>query len=215
MAAAVAFSAAGCKSALAKREPNLSELRDELMKAEGERMSAELISGVREQPFVIDGAPGEKCDFTVITVSPNGFSETAEFDYILEFGGTTAEGELSRHPLRDTFSAELGIRVRGSATLTVIGPDDYRESFALRSAIGPDDISAADALEIAENRLKGRIKELTSGGSLRAEVYLRFLDNPITTDGGYYWYVAYVPSEYEVYAVLIDPATGEIAAVRE
>ena len=76
-------------------------------------------------------------------------------------------------------------------------------------------IGAEEALEIAEIRLKDRIKEHTSGGTLNAEIYIRFLENPISSEGGYYWYVAFVPDKYEVYAVLIDPITREIAAVRE
>lgn len=51
--------------------------------------------------------------------------------------------------------------------------------------------------------------------ALNAEVYVRYLENPISSAGGYYWYVAFCPQKYEVYAVLIDPITREITAVRE
>lgn len=62
-----------------KRERNLSELRDEVMVAAGDGMKISLISGVREDPFVIDGAPGEKKPFTVVTITPDGFNETPRF----------------------------------------------------------------------------------------------------------------------------------------
>ena len=93
--------------------------------------------------------------------------------------------------------------------------DGYAENFELMSVRTEEMIDAAAALEIAEIRLKDRIKEHTVSGELNAEIYIRFLENPISSEGGYYWYVAFVPEKYEVYAVLIDPLTREIAAVRE
>ena len=71
------------------------------------------------------------------------------------------------------------------------------------------------ALETAEIRLKDSLKKLREDGELKAEIYVRFTENPISADGGYYWYVAFVPDKYTVYAALIDPVTKEIAAVRE
>lgn len=206
--------ASGCASAIEKRERNLSELRDELMIASSDKMKVTLISGEREDPFVIDGTPGEKTSFSVITITPHGFSDNAEFAYTAYIGEEKLEGKFSRHPYKNTYSVELVARAVGSAAVTVTS-DGYAENFELKSVKTDDMISASVALETAEIRLKDRIKELTAGGELKAEIYVRFTENPISGDGGYYWYVAFVPEKYTVYAVLIDPVTKEIAAIRE
>ena len=203
-----------CDSPMEKRERNLSELRDEVMVAAGDGMKISLISGVREDPFVIDGAPGEKKPFTVVTITPDGFNENAAFSYSLYIGESKFEGNFSKHPFKNTWSFEISERAEGSAALTVTC-DGYAENFELKSVRTEEMIDAAAALEIAEIRLKDRIKEHTVSGELNAEIYIRFLENPISSEGGYYWYVAFVPEKYEVYAVLIDPLTREIAAVRE
>lgn len=89
-----------CDSPMEKRERNLSELRDEVMVAAGDGMKISLISGVREDPFVIDGAPGEKKPFTVVTITPDGFNENAAFSYSLYIGESKFEGNFSKHPLK-------------------------------------------------------------------------------------------------------------------
>lgn len=214
IAAVAAFAAVACGTALERREPNISELRDVLMKAESERMKVTLMSGVREEPFAVDGVPGGKTDFTVIVIEPKGAREDAAYDYVLYAGGEKREGKLNKHPFRGTWSTELPIRTSGGATLTLTS-EGYMENLELADVTTGAEIGASEALEIAEKRLKDRIAEHSPGGKLAAEIYVRYLDNPISSDGGYYWYVAIVPAKYEVYAVLVDPTTGEIAAVRE
>lgn len=204
----------GCAKPIEKREPNISELRDEVMVAQSDRMKITLMSGVRENPFVIDGAAGEKQPFTVVTVTPSGFNDGASFNYELYIGDVKYGGKFSKHPFKNTWSFELAERVGGTAAITVTS-DGYAENFELKSVKTEEMIGADYALEIAEIRLKNRIKEMTDGGNLNAELYIRFLENPISSDGGYYWYVAFVPDKYVVYAVLIDPVTKEIVAVRE
>ena len=206
--------ATGCATKIEKRDRNVSELRDELMIAESDKMKITLISGEREEPFSIDGKPGERVPFSVITIAPRGFSDDAEFTYAAYIGAEKVEGKFSRHPYKNTCSVELSARSSSAATVTVTG-DGYVENFELKSVKTDDMISASVALETAEIRLKDRIKELVADGELGAEIYVRFTENPISGDGGYYWYVAFVPEKYTVYAVLIDPVTKEIAAVRE
>lgn len=203
-----------CDTPIEKRQPNLSELRDVVMTAQSDRMKISLMSGVRENPFVIDGVPGEKTPFTVVTVTPSGFDESTVFSYSIYLGEEKAEGTFSKHPFKNTWSFEIPKQALDNVALTVTA-EGYAENFELSSVKTADMIGAEEALEIAEIRLKDRIKEHTSGGTLNAEIYIRFLENPISSEGGYYWYVAFVPDKYEVYAVLIDPISREIAAVRE
>ena len=210
---AVAF-CFGCKSPLEKREAELSELRDELMVAKTERMTVTLCSGTRENPFEIDGKSGDKTDFTVLTAIFSGLSDNAEMSYRLVANDRTYEGQLSKHPFKNSYSIELDERIKGAATATITS-GDFSETIDMKSVFTGEEISADDALVIAEKRLKTRIDGMKEGKTLNAEVYVRYIENPISSAGGYYWYVAFCPEKYEVYAVLIDPITREITAVRE
>lgn len=211
---ALAIIAPGCATKIEKRDLNVSELRDELMIAESDKMKITLISGEREDPFVIDGTPGKRTPFTVVTIAPRGFIDDAAFAYVVYVGAEKFEGQFSEHPYKSTYSVELPMRAESTATVTVTS-DGYAENFEMKSVKTAETISASVALETAEIRLKDRVKELTENGELAAEIYVRFTENPISADGGYYWYVAFVPEKYTVYAVLIDPVTKEIVAVRE
>lgn len=204
----------GCDSLIEKRASIISELRDVAMCASGKLWSVELISGTREEPFDIDGVSEEKTDFTVVTLTPLG-EDNAEYSYELRYGESVYRGEFSQHPFKKTFSFELAVRVEGSAALAVMSSDGSAETFALSEVRGDEEIDATVALEIAEIRLKDSIRSFSSGGKLNCEIFVRYIKNPINGDGGYYWYVAFVPERYVVYAVLIDPVTKEVVAVRE
>lgn len=204
----------GCDSLLEKRSAIISELRDVVMCASGKAWNVELISGTREEPFDIDGISGEKTNFTVVTLTPES-DENAEYSYELRYGESVYRGEFSQHPFKNTFSFEIPLRVEGSAALAVMSSTGEAETFALCEVCGEDEISATVALEIAEIRLKDSIRSFSVGGKPNCEIFLRYIKNPINGDGGYYWYVAFVPERYVVYAVLIDPVTKEVVAVRE
>ena len=208
------FSLCSCSSLMKRREQNISELRDELMVSEFGNDKVTLISGRRENPFVVDGKSGEKIDFTVVTFYPEKAMESARFTYRFDDGTAEIEGEFCKHPFKNTYSFEIAKRITGNAMIVIEG-DNYEHQFDLASVKTANTIMPDQALEKAELRLGEHIKKLTSGNKLNAEIFIRFLENPISSQGGYYWYVAFVPDKYAVYATLIHPETGEIIATRE
>ncbi len=210
----LAIVACGCESAMEKREASLSELRDEVLVGGDENVTITLNSGNRENPYVIDGLPSsERTDFSVITVD-GSFNGEEELGYVLRVGEQSYEGKLQKHPFKNSYSTELAVRSPSTVTITLSGAN-FAGNYELKSVITDATISANEALEIAEERLKNSIKRMTVDGRLNAEVYVRLLKNPISASGGYFWYVAYVPEKYSVYAVLIHSETREIAAIRE
>lgn len=212
--AATALACSGCATPIEKRSKQLSELRDELMLAKSDRATVSLCSGVREKPFEIDGESGAKTEFTVVTATINAVADGAEVTYSLSTDGSTYEGTLEKHPFKGSYSVELDERLRNAASLT-LKSGSYEENFELKSVLTGEEITADEALTIAEKRLKTRVEKMTTDGKLNAELYVRFIENPISSAGGYYWYVAFCPEKYTVYAVLVDPLTREIIAVRE
>ena len=49
------------------------------------------------------------------------------------------------------------------------------------------------------------------------EIYVRYIENPLKSDGKYYWYVAFVPAAQPdtSVAALLDASTGALMATRK
>lgn len=203
------------KPKINRYDANISELRDVVMTAENEAFFIELVSGEREDPFAVDGIAGGRIDFTVVTLSPKKDVRSAAYGYELYLGDKKFEGQFNRHPFKPTYSFEISEKAMTPAAITVTGPGEQVQNFELVSAFMPDMISAEAALETGLIRFKDKVKALENGDGLAAEIFVRFIKNDVTSSGGYYWYVAVVPAPLEVYAVLIDPVTREVVAVRD
>ena len=202
-----------CADPIEKRQTNLSELRDEVFAGGDEQVKITLCSGFREDPYIIDGQiPQNKTDFSVITVE--GEFKDEELSYRLTVNGETHEGKLLKHPFKASYSTEIALKTAVPPTIMLTG-EGYAGNYELASVKTEEMITASEALEIAEVRLEDEIDDMEEDGTLKAEIYVRLLANPISSEGGYYWYVAYVPAKYEIKAVLIHPITREIVAVRE
>lgn len=206
----------GCQSKVEKYDASLSERQLAYMDAEKDGDTVTLISGFREDPYTIDGKTEGRADYTVVTFRPKEAPVGASYTYSMHIDSVLYEGNLYKHPFDNSYSFEVATQVKSdTVAITIEETSGYVVNFDLKSKITADMIDSEVALEIALIRLKSRVKEMTQDGVINAEIYIRFIENPISPDGGYYWYVAFIPERYTVYAVLIDPITKEICAVRE
>ncbi len=205
----------GCKTDMEKYGSNISELRDNVYVGGDENISVTAITGVREDPYVIDGHCAGSREFTVITIVPKEFIAGKVYSYIANINGNEYTGEFKQHPFGKSFSADITARCGGGEITVSVSADGIASEFTLSSVVTEDMISAEKALEIASGRLKKEISSLTSGGRLCAEIYIRLMANPIDNSGKYHWYVAYVGEAQLTYAALIEPVTMEIVAVRD
>jgi hypothetical protein len=207
------FPLTACQSALNKYSSNISEIRDEVMIGESENFTVTLISGERENPFEVDGKTDEKIDFTVVTITPKHEDE-CEFTYRIKIGEEILSGKFTPHPFKKTYSFEVEKRTTGTAFLA-IGDGENIYEINLTSVKTDNTISYSDALDIACHRLKDSIESVTVDDVLNCEIFIRYIENPISSEKAYYWYVAFAPEKYTTFATLIDTVTGEIIAVRE
>lgn len=197
---------------LDKYYENISELRDCLFAAENADYKVSAISGKREEPYAIDGASGNKRDFTVITVTPASFESNLTYRYRAEINGETYEGDLLPHPFAQTLSADIPVAAKSDFTVTVSAKTE--QSLEMKNAVTGELISAEKALTIALERMKNDIKRFKNKGGLNCEIYVRLMENPIDGSGGYFWYVAFIGAEKDAVAVLLKGDTGAVSAVR-
>ncbi len=203
----------GCgKSNLEKYEASISELREYLFAAENTDYKITAISGVRENPYEMNGICAARQDFTVITVTPASFAPDATYRYRTEIDGAVYEGDLLPHPFAQSLSVDIPAACKSDFTLTVTCGSE--QTFAMQSAVTGDLISAEKAFTIALEKLKGELKRFRVKNKLQAEIYVRLMENPIDGSGGYFWYVAFVGEEKEIVAVLLRGDTGAVSALR-
>lgn len=202
-----AFAIVACSGGLGKYEKNVSEYRDNVYIGSSENFTAEAISGYREKPFTIDGTSGDKADFCLVTITPVQFDPTTAYKYKVTLGGVEYEGDFVKHPFENTYSFEIAARTTENSFIVEVDG----ESIELTSVKSEQFISPEKAFEIALKRLNGT--QIVSSGNY--EIYIRLIANPISSAGGYFWYVAFVDVNQETCAVLIEPESMEIIAVRE
>lgn len=203
----------GCgKTQLSKYGENISELREHLFAAESAEYKITAISGVREDPYELNGVSGAKRDFTVITVTPAVFAPDKTYRYTATIGDSTFEGSLMPHPFAQSLSVDIPMAATEDFSVTVGCGEE--QTFELKNSVPGDLISAEKAFGIALEKLKNEIKRFKTKNKLNAEIYVRLMENPIDGNGGYFWYVSFVGEDKTTVAVLLKGETGEVSAVR-
>ncbi len=201
------FFFSACSNGLKKHGKQVSEYRDNVYVGSNSDFKLEAMSGYREAPFSIDGVSGDKVDFCLVTITPTNFDPTATHRYKIKLNDVEYEGDCVKHPFANTYSFEVAARcLTNSFTVEIDG-----QSIELSSVKSEMFITPEKAFEIAFKRLGN--SEIIENG--RYEIYIRLIVNPINTSGGYFWYVAFVDEKQDVCAVLIEPESMEITAVRE
>ncbi len=179
---------------------DVSERRSEYYTAADGTMAVTAVSGVRENPYQIDGKAGELKPYTLITLVPTSFNIDAVYTYTVRLGSATYGGALNVHPFAASFSAEFDAEARGEFTLVIhCGGNDTE--FVMRSLVTPDMFGYDRAIEAAKTELKPKGKY---------EIRVRIIKNPLGGDG-VCWHVAFY-WENSRSGVLLDPVTAKVLA---
>jgi len=204
----------GCfQTPMEKYEHLISELRDNVFIAQSARYSVSIITGKREDPFIMDGHAGGMRDFTVITVDPAAGENT--YAYRVTINGKEYAGKLLAHPFAKTYSADIQALSLDTEIALTITTDGQSETLTAKSVKTEQMISCEKAVEIAEKKLKNAIGGFRVNGVMNCEIYVRLMSNPIDNSGGYYWYVAFIGEDKTIYAALIEPVSMQVVAVRD
>jgi len=202
-----------CRPAFERFQHLISELRDNVFIAESENYSVYILSGRREEPFIMDGHAGTMRDYTLITLEPKTCLQTHTFKAVIN--GTEYSGQFVAHPFAKSFSAEIAVAARGAHIALTVLCGGTEETLNAVSVLTENMISAEKAVEIAEKKLRDSIDMFRANGTLQCEIYVRLMANPIDNSGGYYWYVAFIGANQTIFAVLIEPVTMQILAIRD
>ena len=215
---AALFSFAACKKTEEKAEEriglekNVSSYHDAVYVGGNEDFTTHFVTGEAEKLIVVDGKVGDLARFATLTVTPLSsslFNNTYTYTLVGETGEKS--GDLVKDVIGATFSAEVG---------------DFSEIGTLRSVrIVSENILASDIplvnklegalgwkeiLKIAKTELESTITQETDTGELQREIYIKLVNAMPDEDAPYYYYVSFIKSPADYWALLLDPIKGEV-----
>ena len=197
------------KSALEKR---LSTYQDAVYVGSNEDFQADFITGEKEKLIVIDGEVGEMIPFATLTVTPRSsalFNNT--YSYVLTGEAGEKRGELVKDVVGAAFSAEVtGSEEIGKILSLKIVSEGIMESEITFVNKVDGTISRKQVLEIAEREFRDAINAESDTGNLEREIYVKLVNALSDEEAPYYYYVSFIKSPSDYWALLLDPMTGEV-----
>ena len=191
---------------------NVSTYHDAVYVGAGEDFAVHFVTGEAEKLIVVDGKVGDIAPFATLTVTPLSaslFNNTYTYTLVGETGEVS--GDLKKDVIGATFSAEAeGVDAIGKITTVRIVSDGILNvevplADKLEGALGWKEI-----LKIAEEELQEQITAESDTGELQREIYIKLVNAMPDEDAPYYYYVSFIKSPAEYWALLLDPVKGEV-----
>ncbi|MDR3293223.1 MAG: hypothetical protein LBT20_03870 [Clostridiales bacterium] len=168
-------------------------------------------AGVGEKTFLTDGKVGETAEFCKISlvVVNSSYTKLESFGYELTAGGEKLSGTFKKDVLTLEFNDQTAIKNPETVeSVVIVYATTHRDTISLANML-EGRLSATDAVDAAVKVFAKEIKSNTKNKIFPREIYVKF----VTGYGGeepYYWYVAFIASETDFWAVLLDSRTGAV-----
>lgn len=196
------------KSALEKR---VSTCHDAVYVGENDDFSADFILGEKEKLIEIDGKVGELTPFATLTVTPRSaslYNNTYTYKIKGEAGERT--GDLTKDVVGAAFTAEIeNAKEIGKVLSLTVSCEGILESEVPLVDKMEGTLPRKEILAIAEREFQDAIKAESDTGNLEREIYVKLV-NALSSDSPYYYYVSFIKSPSDYWALLLDPTTGEV-----
>ena len=211
------FTFVGCKKSdpapeKSGLETRVSTYHDAVYVGSDDDFSVSFITGEAEKLIVIDGEVGETAPFATLTVTPESaalFNNT--YTYLLK--GETGEksGELVKDVIGASFSAEVenASEIGKVHSVTIIAEDILEDTVELTDKT-EGALDWREILRIAEKEFQEEIQAESDTGNLGREIYVKLVNALAKDDAPYYYYVSFIKSASDYWALLLDPTTGEV-----
>ena len=207
---------AGCKKAPTEEksplEKRVSTYHDAVYVGSNDDFNASFVTGECEKLIVIDGEVGDLAPFATLTVTPLSaplFNNA--YSYVLK--GET--GELTGDLTKDVVGAAFSAEVKDAKTIGKILSVTVKAEGILESDVPLTDkldgaLTWKEILSIAGKELSETIAAESDTGNLQREIYVKLV-NALSAGGApYYYYVSFIKSPSDYWALLLDPTTGEV-----
>ena len=204
----------GCDQNYKYIKNNLAEVRHNIFVGESDNFKVTFMSGKREKDYSINGYNTDLIDFGVITITIKDPSlNTTNSNIAITINTLRYEEELEKNPFDGTLVADIKVLIDNSVdTISVkICIDKLNEDITLNNICSNWKVNHLDALKIAYTQLSKDLQPHISTQFL-GEIYIKIIEDTLSNNGNYLWYVNFVTRTGNQYSVIIDPISKEILA---
>ena len=197
------------KSPLEKR---VSTYHDAVYVGANEDFNASFITGEGEKLIVIDGEVGDLAPFATLTVTPLSaslFNNT--YSYVLKGENGERTGDLAKDVVGAFFTAEVeNAKEIGKILSVTVRAEGVSESEISLANKLDGALTWKEILAAAGEELKDVITAESDTGNLEREIYVKLVNALSAEDAPYYYYVSFIKSPSDYWALLLDPVTGKV-----
>ena len=191
---------------------NVAECRQVMYVGKTNNLSVNLISGTREQNYVVNGYCTDSISFGVLTFKILTDINIDTANYVLTIGTTRYDGILERNPYDNTYMCDVKTLINTNDVITAkIIAGEFVESVELNNITADWNVNSDNALKLAVSELTKELKTFIENDEFKAECYIKIVNDDEVNEM-YYWYVSFVGRNGKTYAVIIDPISNEILA---
>lgn len=190
------------------RPKDISRMVSAFYAGECEDFAVTFERGSKEEPFIADGKTTSVVDFSSLRVIPLRATEASEISFVLSgSAGESVSGKLTAGTFGE-FRAEVAAEF-APVKVTLTAGELTRE-IDLGDVLSGC-LSGYDAVEIARREFASRSDAEGQEGEQAREIFVKLITGDRTA---YYYYVSFIGEGVDYWAVLLDPATGEVVSKR-
>lgn len=189
----------------------VSNVYESLLTGADDNFSVSLYSGRQEKLFVADGAAGELQPFVTLKVVPKSTDLLNNtYTYTITGDKGTLEGDLVKGLFGASFSADISsLDTVGTPQSVTLTHGELTYTVTLADVLA-DKLTWKQALAIAEENFANKIATENQTGNFAREIYVKIINDTSEPSSPYYWYVAFISSPADYWAILIDPVSGDV-----
>ena len=180
------------------RPKDISRMVSAFYAGECEDFAVTFERGSKEEPFIADGKTTSVVDFSSLRVIPLRATEVSEISFTL--AGAAGESVSGKLEVAAEFAPVKVTLTAGELTREIDLGD------ILSGCLG-----GYDAVEIARREFASRSDAEGQEGEQTREIFVKLITGDRTA---YYYYVSFIGEGVDYWAVLLDPATGEVVSKR-
>ena len=189
---------------------NVSEIDKVCFTAHNGLSQVKLISGTREDPYLLNGKSENCKPFALIIFRTNQAGVQAP-TFVASINDKSYNGIMEANPYDNTFVVDLEQEVNDDATINVkITINDNTYNYDLINTSADWLVKAEQAKDIAIEYFLDKIKDCSSYKGVDAELFVRILSDNSGNFDKFFYHITLNKTDGEVCSIVIDTNTGDI-----
>lgn len=204
----VVFSA--CDTDLTKTyKSHLADFRNTFFEGKTENFAVTLTTGLREEPYNLDGFLNPLVDFGILTIYPSLNVENASFKFCIEIDGNAVEGDFEKSPFDSSFAADIKKQCNeGSEIFVYIKDGQVVEVCKMNCVTSAFAIDAEKAVLLAIEDGGAELVDFLKGTNFA--IYVKVIVDLNNDLSEKFWYIMFLREDKKEYVIILDPNSSKI-----